>query len=68
MLQFGVRKPGIDYRHRTVAFGVAERDGLIACVRVERPSGPYFDLPGGGWTWRKPRSRPCGASSWKKPG
>ena len=48
MLQFGVRKPGIDYRHRTVAFGVAERDGLIACVRVERPSGPYFDLPGGG--------------------
>ena len=48
MLQFGVRKPGIDYRHRTGAFGVAERDGLIACVRVERPSGPYFDLPGGG--------------------
>ncbi|HWV04306.1 MAG TPA: hypothetical protein VN111_07505, partial [Ralstonia sp.] len=25
-----------------------ERDGLIACVRVEREAGPYFDLPGGG--------------------
>jgi 8-oxo-dGTP diphosphatase len=48
MLQFGVRKPATDYRHRAVAFGVVEREGLIACVRVERASGPYFDLPGGG--------------------
>ncbi|GAW40577.1 hypothetical protein SH203_00976 [Brevundimonas sp. SH203] len=48
MLQFGVRRPATDYRHRPVAFGVVERDGLIACVRVERAAGPYFDLPGGG--------------------
>lgn len=48
MLQFGVRNPAFDYRRRATAFGVVERDGLIACVRVERPSGPYFDLPGGG--------------------
>ncbi|MFN7111387.1 MAG: NUDIX domain-containing protein [Brevundimonas sp.] len=47
MLQFGVRNPAIDYRHRATAFGVVERDGLIACVRVERTTGPYFDLPGG---------------------
>ncbi|WP_395942555.1 NUDIX domain-containing protein [Brevundimonas sp.] len=47
MLQFGVRNPALDYRHRATAFGVVERDGLIACVRVERPAGPYFDLPGG---------------------
>lgn len=48
MLQFGVRKPATDYHHRAVAFGVVERYGLIACVRVERATGPYFDLPGGG--------------------
>lgn len=48
MLQFGVRNPILDYRRRATAFGVAERDGLIACVRVERPGGAYFDLPGGG--------------------
>ncbi len=47
MLQFGLRNPALDYRHRATAFGVVERDGLIACVRVERPVGAYFDLPGG---------------------
>jgi len=47
MLQFGLHNPGLDYRHRATAFGVVERDGLIACVRVERPAGAYFDLPGG---------------------
>jgi len=48
MLQFGVRKPACDYRCRETAFGIVERGGLIACVRVERATGPYFDLPGGG--------------------
>ncbi|MBD3838303.1 NUDIX domain-containing protein [Brevundimonas sp.] len=47
MLQFGLRNPALDYRHRATAFGVVERDGLIACLRVERPAGAYFDLPGG---------------------
>lgn len=47
MLQFGLRNPALDYRHRATAFGVVEREGLIACVRVERPAGAYFDLPGG---------------------
>lgn len=48
MLQFGVHNPVLEYRHRATAFGIAARDGLIACVRVERPGGAYFDLPGGG--------------------
>lgn len=48
MLQFGVRNPALDYRRRATAFGIAEREGLIACVRVERLGGAYFDLPGGG--------------------
>lgn len=48
MLQFGVRNPALDYHRRATAFGIAEREGLIACVRVERLSGAYFDLPGGG--------------------
>ena len=47
MLQFGLRNPALDYRHRATAFGVVERDGLIACVWVERAAGAYFDLPGG---------------------
>jgi len=47
MLQFGVRNPAIDYRHRATAFGLVEREGLIACVRVQREAGAYFDLPGG---------------------
>lgn len=47
MLQFGACNPALDYRHRATAFGIVERDGLIACVRVERAAGSYFDLPGG---------------------
>lgn len=47
MLEFGLRNPALEYRRRATAFGVVERDGLIACVRVERPAGAYFDLPGG---------------------
>lgn len=47
MLQFGAPDPDSDYRHRATAFGVVERDGLIACVQVEREGGAYFDLPGG---------------------
>jgi len=47
MLQFGVANPALDYRRRATAFGVAERGGLVACVRVERGANSYFDLPGG---------------------
>lgn len=47
-LQFGTARGGLDYRHRAAVFGIAERDGLIACVRIERRhDNPYFDLPGG---------------------
>jgi 8-oxo-dGTP diphosphatase len=46
-LQFGDAEPGLDYRERPTAFGVVERDGLIACVRVDRGAASYFDLPGG---------------------
>lgn len=46
-LQFGTARPGLDYRHRGAVFGLVEADGLLACVRVEREGGGYFDLPGG---------------------
>ena len=46
-LQFGIAQAGLDYRHRAAVFGIAERDGLIACVRITRDTGAYFDLPGG---------------------
>lgn len=47
LLQFGARRAALDYRHRPATFGLAERDGLLACVRVERGDASYFDLPGG---------------------
>jgi 8-oxo-dGTP diphosphatase len=47
-LQFGTAEPGVLYRDRPAAFGVAERDGKIALVRVVKPGvAPWFDLPGG---------------------
>ena len=46
-LQFGAPEPGHDYRNRPTAFGIAFRDGLIACARVDRGAASYFDLPGG---------------------
>lgn len=47
-LQFGQREPGRDYPDRPASFGIAERDGKIALVRVTREGGePYCDLPGG---------------------
>jgi 8-oxo-dGTP diphosphatase len=48
MLEFGLRDPEKAYRLRPAAFGVCERDGLIACVRVTRTDDrSYHDLPGG---------------------
>jgi len=47
-LQFGRRRPGLVYADRPAAFGVAEDgSGRIALVRVEKPEGAWFDLPGG---------------------
>jgi 8-oxo-dGTP diphosphatase len=47
-LQFGRREPGVDYRDRPAAFGIARKDGAIALVRVSKPGHePWFDLPGG---------------------
>jgi len=47
--QFGERRAGKVYRDRPAAFGVLERDGQVAVVRIEKPDAPaYFDLPGGG--------------------
>jgi 8-oxo-dGTP diphosphatase len=46
-LHFGKAEPGLQYRFRHTAFGLAERDGRLACVRVDRGEGSYFDLPGG---------------------
>jgi len=47
MLQFGTARPGLNYRHRHATFGLAIRDGLLACVRVDRGEATYYDLPGG---------------------
>lgn len=47
-LQFGKARAGLEYRHRAAVFGIAERDGLIACVNIRREGGySYYDLPGG---------------------
>jgi 8-oxo-dGTP diphosphatase len=47
-LQFGETLPGRSYRDRPAAFGVLERGGKIALVRVEKPGhAPWLDLPGG---------------------
>lgn len=48
MPQFGEPLPGRVHRDRPAAFGIAERQGLIAVVWV-RPieGGDWLDLPGG---------------------
>ncbi len=46
-LQFGTAEPGLDYRLRLTAFGLVLQDGRLACVRIDRGEGSYFDLPGG---------------------
>lgn len=46
--QFGERIGGRVYADRPAAFGVAERGGKIALVRIEKPDGAVWrDLPGG---------------------
>ena len=46
--QFGERVGGRVYAERPAAFGIAERDGRIALVRIEKPDGAVWrDLPGG---------------------
>lgn len=48
MLEFGVRDPEKAYRLRPAAFGICERNGLIACVHVTRSDDrSCHDLPGG---------------------
>ena len=46
-LQFGRPEPGKSYEDRPTAFGLVFRDGRLACVRVDRGEGSYYDLPGG---------------------
>lgn len=47
-LQFGVPEPGVKYRDRPAVFGIAERAGQIALIRVTREGmAPFHDLPGG---------------------
>jgi 8-oxo-dGTP diphosphatase len=46
-LQFGEHEPGVVYRDRHCAFGVAERDGKLALVCVRRDGREMLDLPGG---------------------
>jgi 8-oxo-dGTP diphosphatase len=47
-LQFGLPEPGVNHRDRPAVFGIAERSGQIALIRVTREGVPPFhDLPGG---------------------
>ena len=47
-LQFGRPEPGVKHRDRPAVFGIAERFGQIALIRVTREGVPPFhDLPGG---------------------
>ena len=47
-LQFGAPEPGVAYRDRPAAFGIALKDGKIAMVKVTVEGlEPWFDLPGG---------------------
>lgn len=46
-LQFGRREPGLDYPDRPTAFGLVFHEARLACVRVDRGQGSYYDLPGG---------------------
>jgi 8-oxo-dGTP diphosphatase len=46
--QFGDPHPSLIYRDRPAAFGVLERDGLVALVSIQKPGHPpWLDLPGG---------------------
>jgi len=49
MIQFGDPKPGLTYRDRPAAFGVAVRDGQIALARISGAGAGAagYDLPGG---------------------
>ena len=47
-LQFGEPEAGVKYRDRPAVFGIAERAGQIALIRVTREGmPPFYDLPGG---------------------
>ena len=46
--QFGDPEAGRDYRDRPAAFGIVQRNGQIALVRVQKSGHPaWHDLPGG---------------------
>ena len=47
LLQFGRRTPGADHIDRPTAFGLVFHERKLACVRVTREGGDYYDLPGG---------------------
>jgi 8-oxo-dGTP diphosphatase len=48
-LQFGQPRPGLAYRERPSAYGIAVHAGEVALVRVDLPGrSPFYDLPGGG--------------------
>lgn len=46
-LQFGRPHPSGPSRDRPAAFGLALREGQLACVLITKPEGIYHDLPGG---------------------
>jgi 8-oxo-dGTP diphosphatase len=46
-LQFGSPDPEREHRDRPTAFGIAMKDGKLACVRIEKDGRRDFDLPGG---------------------
>lgn len=45
--QFGAPVPGLRHADRPSVFGLLLVEGRLACVRVDRGQGSYYDLPGG---------------------
>jgi len=57
-LQFGEAEPGVVYKDRPAAFGIAVSDGRLAAVRIIRPEGAsWIDLPGGALDPGEPEDR-----------
>jgi 8-oxo-dGTP diphosphatase len=66
---FDAPEPGLEYKHRWAAFGIAEgANGTIALVEVRKPGRPpYFDLPGGAVDGDEDEHAAVAASSARRP-
>jgi hypothetical protein len=66
---FDAPQPGLEYKHRWAAFGIAEgANGAIALVEVRKPTGrPISTCRAGRWTATRTSTPPLSASSARRP-